>query len=375
MQCLPMRKPAFPKKGIKVETMMEWIKDIDIKAPDKNIFTNIKRGWDKIAKPLDSMGRFEEIYAGIGAIQGSEKPEIGPSAVIVMCADNGIVSEGVSQSDKSVTLACAKNIAKGRTVLGAMARSTGTKIIAVDIGIDSEETIFGAENLKVARGTKDFLKEPAMTEEETFAAIKTGIELVKKYEGQGIRIFAAGEMGIGNTTTSACIISAMLGTDPSYTVGYGAGLSDKGLQRKEEVVREALKKYKSEKKESERVLNILSNVGGLDIAGMAGVFIGGAICKVPVIADGIISMTAALVAECICPGTKDYVIASIRSKEQAYDLVAKALGKTPVIDAGMAVGEGTGALMMLSLLKITDRVYKESGAFEGSGVEQYEHLH
>ena len=341
----------------------------EIELPDKNIEQEIQKNWDRVAKPLDGLGAFEGFSARIGAILGSPKIDIQKKAVIVMCADNGVVAEGISQSGQEVTAAVTENLGKRNTSVCKMAKAVGADVIPVDIGVCADHGFPGVLDRKVKKGTKDFLKEPAMTEAEALQAIETGMELVKECKAAGYTLLGTGEMGIGNTTTSAAMAAALLGAAPKTVVGRGAGLSDAGLARKTEVIAEALEKYQLQQNEPMR---ILCSVGGLDIAGLCGVFLGGAKYHMPIVADGVISAVAALTAERLCPGTKEYVIPSHKGKEPASALLMEALGLKPVIEAGLALGEGTGAVMMFSLLDMALTLYETGATFGDFEIEQYQ---
>ena len=219
------------------------MEELSVTGFDRGIYRQVKAKWDAVAKPLDSLGRFEEFLCRIGAIQGSVLPKVNKSRVIVCCADNGIVEEGVSQCGQEVTAICAENIAGGRSSVAVMAKQAGIDILCVDVGINSEGALQGVRNLKIRRGTRNFLKEPAMTFEETERAIQTGMNLVKESQDAGYEILAVGEMGIGNTTTSSAVTAAILRLPAETVTGRGAGLDDKGLLRKREVIRQALQNY------------------------------------------------------------------------------------------------------------------------------------
>lgn len=356
-------------KQIWTNLTKETLEKLMIDPPDKATYKAVKAGWDAIAKPLDGMGRFEEIAAQIGAITGDETLDLSRKAVLIFCADNGIVAEGVSQSGQEVTLAVAQSMAKKNSSVGRMAAYIGADTIPVDIGINSDMKIDGVLDKKIAQGTRDFIKEPAMSEEETLRAIASGMELVAKCKEDGYRILATGEMGIGNTTTSSAVAAALLGCESTLVVGRGAGLSDRGLARKRAVVEQAIAKYDLYHQDA---FTVLMKVGGLDIAGLAGMCIGGAICHIPIVLDGVISMVAALVAESMVSGVRDYVIASHKGKEPAVELLTRELHLHPVIDANLALGEGTGAVMMLSLLDTAMSIYREETTFADISIAQYE---
>lgn len=347
----------------------EELKSIKIAEPDKETEQIVKANWDGIAKPLDSLGRFETIVGRIGAIAGSPEINITPRAVIVMCADNGIVEEGISQCGQDVTARVASSMAKGTSCVCRMAKAAGADVMTVDIGINRNMTQAGIIHRKIAYGTKNFLKEPAMSEKEALQAIETGIEMVTECRHQGYKMLATGEMGIGNTTTGSAVTAALLGCRAEAVAGRGAGLSEEGLAHKYEVINKALEKYRLMRTDT---LGILSAVGGLDIAGLAGVFIGGAMFHLPVVVDGAISAAAALTAERLVPGVKEFMIPSHVSKEPVAGKIMEELGLFPVIDGEMALGEGTGAVMMFSLLDIVLSVYENRTSFRDINVNQYE---
>ena len=218
-------------------------------------------------------------------------------------------------------------------------------------------------------GTRNFAKEPAMTRAETLEAIAAGIEIVRGCKADGCRIIATGEMGIGNTTTSAAMVAAMLRCDVATVTGRGAGLNDSGLEKKIRVIESAIEKYDLYNKDT---FEILMTVGGLDIAGLVGVCIGGALYHIPVVLDGVISMVSALAAGRLLPGVTDFIIPSHEGREPAVALLCEALSVRPVIRASLALGEGTGAVMMFALLDMALSVYKGRTTFDDISVSQYE---
>ena len=333
---------------------VEELKKLKITPPDAKMYKKIRSNWDSVAKPLDGMGDFELLTAKIGAVLGDENIDISKKAVIMMCADNGVVAEGISQSGQDVTLAVAKSMARKASSVGRMAMTAGADTIPVDIGINSDESVKGLLQRKVRMGTRNFAKEPAMTRAETLEAIAAGIEIVRGCKADGCRIIATGEMGIGNTTTSAAMAAAMLRCDVGTVTGRGAGLNDSGLERKIRVIESAIKKYDLYNKDT---FEILMTVGGLDIAGLVGVCIGGALYHIPVVLDGVIT---------------DFIIPSHEGREPAVALLCEALSVRPVIRASLALGEGTGAVMMFALLDMALSVYKGRTTFDDISVSQYE---
>lgn len=346
----------------------EELGQLKIEKPDDEIRKRVLGHWDAIAKPIDGMGRFETLTAQIGSIIGSDKIDITTKAVIVMCADNGIVEEKISQSGQEVTTAVAKAMAKKQSAVCKMAEVIGAKVIPVDIGINGNERIEGVRERKIRCGTENFRRKPAMTEEEAIRAIAVGIDMVYECRKKGYHIAATGELGIGNTTTSSAVAAALLKCEAGEVTGRGAGLSDEGLIRKRQVIDEAVKKYDLRNKDA---VAVLAAVGGLDIAGLTGICIGGAVYHMPIVLDGVISMTAALLAERIVPGTKAYFIPSHKGKEPAVAKLVGELEIEPVIAADMALGEGTGAVMMLSLLDMALHIYHSGATFSDVLIEQY----
>ena len=347
--------------------------ELKIDKPDKEYYSKIKMKWDKISKPLDSLGDFEEIICRIGAIRGTEAPKLDKKVLVVMCADNGIVAEGVSQSGSDITAAVAAALGKGISSANTLAKKAGAEVMAVDIGIDCDEEIAGVINKKVSRGTNDFLKEPAMTPAQTLKSIKAGMDIAKHLTDAGADIIATGEMGIGNTTTSTAVICAMLELDPADVTGRGAGLSHQGLFRKIMVIRNALMKYSfPQENEKERAFEILRTLGGLDIAGLVGLCIGAARCHIPIMLDGVISTCAALLAKAIAPGTEEYMIASHAGREKGNSFTLSGLGLKPLLNGNMALGEGTGALMAFPVLDMALDFYNNAAKFADYQIEDYE---
>lgn len=331
-------------------------------------FNKIKSNWDKIAKPLDSLGKLETLVAKIGAIQKTEHPLCNKNCLVVLCSDNGIVQEGISQSDQSVTRICSENIAAKKTTVGIMAKQIGCDIFTFDVGINYPKKIKNVFNKKINLGTKNFVKQSAMTKKEVENAFLIGKKIVSNCKKNGYKVICVGEMGIGNTTTSAAITASLLKLDSKKTTGYGAGLNKEKLKKKIEVINTAIKKYDLTNKDA---LSVLEIVGGYDIAVMVGIFLASKEFNMPIILDGVVSITAALVAEKIKKGTIEYLIPSHISREKTGKILCKQLKLYPIIDADMALGEGTGAILALGILKTAIEVYEKSITFTESKVQQY----
>jgi len=322
--------------------------------------------WDHIAKPLHSLGHLEDMITRIAAIQDTADVCIDKRCALVFCADHGVVEEGVSQSGSEVTALVARSIVQGTANVNLMASAAHADVYAVDMGM--HEIVPGTIDRRIACGTKNMAKGPAMTRVQAQYALQAGIDLVGEMKEKGYRLIATGEMGIGNTTASTALCCALLAFSPEKMVGRGAGLSDAGLERKRCAICRALEVNRPDPNDP---LDILAALGGFEIAGMAGAFLGGAQHHVPVVIDGVISAVAALIAARICPEAKEYMLPSHMSREPAAAVIMQELGLTPVIHADMALGEGTGAVALLPLLDMALRVYHGPHTFDDLGMEAY----
>lgn len=347
-------------------TLEEVLKQIE--PANEQAMVDSKLRWDSIAKPLNSLGKLEEAVIKIAGITGTHQVNIDKKALVIMCADNGVVAEGVTQTGQEVTAIVAENFLQKKASVSIMAQYANADIFPVDIGIATDTNII---NKKIAYGTKNFAKEPAMTYEEAIQAIQIGIEMVAKLKSQGYQIIATGEMGIGNTTTSSAIASLLLNKSVEEVTGKGAGLTSEGLKRKIEVIKEAILLHNPDKRDA---IDVLSKVGGFDIGGLVGIFIGGAINHIPIVMDGFISAVAALTAIRINPLVKDYILPSHVSKEPAAGLILKELGLEQFITCDMCLGEGTGAVAIFPILDMAVDVYKKMSTFEQIKVEAYQPL-
>lgn len=339
-----------------------------IKPVDEISIKNAKFRWQTVAKPLNSLGLLEKAVVKIAGIQGNANVDISKKAVVIMCSDNGVVEEGVTQSPCEVTAIVTENFAKGDTSVCKMASVVNADIFPIDIGVARDLTEKGVINRKIAYGTNNMTNGSAMTVNQAKEALLVGIEAVKDLKEQGYNLIATGEMGIGNTTTSSAIASVLLELDVEKVTGRGAGLSSDGLTRKINAIKEAIKVNNPNKDDA---LDVLAKLGGYDIAGMAGTFLGGAIYNVPIIVDGIISSVAALVAARICPLAKQYMLASHVSKEPAGQAVMNELELQPFLTCEMCLGEGTGAVASMPILDMAVNVYTQMSTFEDIKVEQY----
>ena len=328
-----------------------------IKPAEKSYEEQAKRRWKTVAKPLFSLGKLEDAVIRMAGIRRE--------------ADNGVVSEGVTQTGQEVTAIVADNFTKCATSVCIMAETAGVDLFPIDIGMVTDVPSVTDLEDKVMYGTKNMAMEPAMSREQAAQAVLIGIRKVKELAEQGYDLIATGEMGIGNTTTSSAVVSVLLDESVENVTGRGAGLSSEGLNRKIRAIERAIEKHQPDK---EDILDVLSKVGGLDIAGMTGAFLGGAIYHIPVLIDGFISSVAALCAVRMVPETADYILASHCSGEPAGRMVLEELRLPYLIDAKMSLGEGSGAVAAIPLLEMGVNVYRKMSTFEEIKVEQYEEL-
>ena len=324
--------------------------------------------WQSIAKPLYSLGLLESVVVRLAGMQGTPDVDISKRGTVVMCADNGVVAEGVTQAGQEVTAIVAVNMTTQATTLCHMSKLANSDVIPVDIGICTPVPDGVLDRCVIRGGTRNMAKEPAMAREDCEKAILAGAELAMELKKKGYKLLATGEMGIGNTTTSSAVASVFLNCPVPEMTGRGAGLSTSGLQRKINVIEQAIDLHSPD---SGDPLDVLSKVGGLDIAGLTGVFLGGASCGLPVLIDGFISGVSALAAMRICPMSAEYMIASHMSREPASQRVLEALGLRPLICADMCVGEGTGAVAAMPLLDMSIAVYKGMSTFDDINIDAY----
>lgn len=339
-----------------------------IKPPDIHSAELAEMRWSKIAIPLDSMGLLKKAVVSVAGMQRKSDVCIDKRAVIVMCADNGVVAEGVTQTGQDVTAVVAENMTRNASSVCIMSKIAGADVIPVDIGICRPVCDGVLDRCVMRGGTHNMAERPAMSAQDCERAIMVGAELAFELKAQGYTLLATGEMGIGNTTTSSAVASVLLKRPAEEMTGRGAGLSTQALKRKISIIKKAIDLHSPD---PQNAIDVLSKVGGLDIAGLAGVFLGGAACGLPVLLDGFISSVAALAAEHVCPGSKRYMLASHVSKEPASAIVLDALGLEPLINAQMRVGEGTGAVAAMPLLDMAIAVYKEMGTFGDINIEAY----
>ncbi len=327
--------------------------------------------WDSIAKPLKSLGLLESTVNRLAGILRTEEVNIDKRCVVVMCADNGVTEQNITQADPIVTSIMAENFAKGTTTVCRMAQFINCDVFPVDIGINSNISAKGLINKKIMYGTKNFSVQPAMSRDQAIQAIETGIAIAERLKQEGYTLIATGEMGIGNTTTSSAIASVLLGKSAAEMTGRGAGLDEEGMKRKISAIERGVALHAPNPKDA---IDVLSKVGGLDIGGLAGLILGSAALSTPVLLDGFISGVAALVAVRICPDCADYLIPSHLSAEPAAKIISDHLGFSPLIRAEMCLGEGTGAMAALGLIDMALHTYRSAITFREIDIEAYVHF-
>ena len=338
-----------------------------ITPPDEAARAAAHAHWAGLAKPLGGLGALETLLEDAAALTGSAALNVSRRAVLVLCSDNGVVAQGVSQTDQSVTRAVAENLAARRTSVCQMARTAHCDVVPVDMGM-AGDPVPGVADCRIAAGTADFTQGPAMTRAQAVEAVGRGIRLVQEQKAAGVQLLATGEMGIGNTTTSSAVAAVLLGQPVERMTGRGAGLSDEGLARKVDAICRGILRNKPDPTDP---LDVLAKLGGFDLAGLCGVFLGGALEGVPVVMDGFISGVAALCAVRLCPAAEKAVFASHCSAEPAARIVLEALGKAPIITAGLHLGEGTGAVASIPLWDMALAVYGGCYSFAEGGIAPY----
>lgn len=340
-----------------------------IRPLNKEASQAAKRHWDLICKPLASLGRLETLLIQLAGIQGKEEVDLDKKAVLTFCSDNGVVAQGISQSDQSVTSTCAGSLLRHQASVSVMAGACGADPYVIDVGMASP--VEGVLDRSLARGTQDISVGPAMTRDQAIQALQVGFDLVGQAKEKGYKIIAEGEMGIGNTTTSAAMAAVLLDLPVKQVTGRGAGLTDEGLDRKNKVIAKAIQVNQPDPKDP---VGVLAKLGGFDIGAMAGACIGGAYYRVPIVMDGLISGVAVLLASRINPLVKDFVLPSHATREPAGAALLDNLDFHPIIHADMKLGEGTGAVCLFPILDLAGAVYYRAASFSDNAMDPYEKL-
>ena len=331
------------------------MEEIKIPALDVQSMQAVHEGFAKMDKSAANLGKLEEMVAQFAGMTGGKLPEKLKSAMVLMCGDHGIAKYGVSAYPQEVTRQMINGYMRGTAGATVLARHAQADVFVCDAG-----TAFDLSDLpkvyqkKVAWGTNDFTQGPAMTREQAEAGLKAGLEMAELCIDQGYNLLYTGEMGIGNTTSTSAIVSAYLGVDPLLTVGRGSGINDERMKIKRQVVIDGLEKNKPVQGDA---MDVLCKVGGYDHAGLAGVIIGAARRRVPVMVDGVNATAAALLAYGLYPECRDYMLCSHLSSDISHKKMLEILRLLPIVDAGMRLGEGTGASLAIVILQAALDVY------------------
>ena len=321
---------------------------------------------DDLTKPPGSLGRLEEVARKLAAIQRTVRPIIRRKRVYTLAADHGVTEEGVSAFPREVTPQMVLNFLRGGAAINVLTRHVGAEIVVVDIGVDHDfGTPEGLVSAKVARGTGNLARGPAMSRAQAVSAVGVGVELAQRAAADGVDLLGIGEMGIGNTTPASALLAAFTGLPAEEVVGRGTGVDDAGLQRKARAVSRGLEVNRPDPADP---LDVLAKVGGLEIAGMAGVCLGAAAKRVPVVVDGFIATSAALVAARLAPAVRDYLFLSHLSQERAHALMVEHVGQAPLLVLELRLGEGTGAALAMSLIEASAKILTEMATFGEAGV-------
>lgn len=337
-----------------------------IYEPHYSLGEKVQARLDNLTKPRGSLGRLEELAKQVVIITGRERPRVERKVILTLAGDHGVVEEGVSAFPKEVTPQMVLNFLRGGAGINVLSRHTGCRVVVVDIGVDYDfGDMPGLVRRKVGRGTKNMAKGPAMTPGEAVSAIETGISLAGEMAKEGVDIIGTGDMGIGNTTPSSAIVAAITGEAVARVTGRGTGIDGQSLARKVQVIERALEVNRPNPKDG---LDVLSKVGGFEIGGIAGIILGAASHRLPVVIDGFISGAGALIAYLLQPRVKDYLIASHCSAEQGHMVVLDFLGLNPLLDLDLRLGEGTGAALGISLVEAAVKVLNDMATFGEAGV-------
>lgn len=347
-----------------VEKMKDQLHKIQPVCRDS--MADAERRVDRLIKPQGSLGDLEKIYIQLAGIQRNIHPDVDEKAIIVCAGDHGIIEEGVATSKKEITLIQVNNMIRGVTGVCALSKQVGAEVVVVDVGIDAkdEDIHQNVVNKNVMKGTHNFYREKAMSYEEAIASVQAGIDVALDKVKTGVKLLGTGEMGIGNTTPSSAIVAVITGKTPEEVTGVGANLPLDRLAHKVKIIKDSILKHQPNPEDG---FDVLSKVGGLEIGGMAGVMIGGAISGVAVVVDGFISTAAAVLACTIEPKVKDYLISSHGSMEPGARIGADYLGLKHYLQLDMRLGEGTGAVLMFNIIDAACHMNRHMLTFEEAG--------
>lgn len=329
---------------------------------DRSAMTAAEEYQARLAKPPGSLGRLEEISIQLAGITGRVHNALNKKQLLVFAADNGVVAEGVSSAPQSVTKQQTINLMRGKTGAAVLAKHFGCGLTVCDVGVNADIYESTVLNRKIAYGTQNICTGPAMTREQTLQAILTGAEIARTVDAD---VIGVGEMGIGNTTTSSAVLAVLLGTDVEAVTGRGGGITEESFRKKKAVIRTAIEVNRPDRDD---VVDVLSKVGGFDLAAMCGAFLGAAAARRPAVIDGLISAAAALCAVRLCPNVRGYLVPSHASFEIGYRLAMEAMDLRPLFDLGMRLGEGSGCPLAFQVLDAACAVINDMATFDEAGI-------
>ena len=341
-----------------------------IKPLDESAMRAARARQDTLTKPPGSLGRLEELSIQLAGMKANPFPSVEHKAVIVMAADHGVAREGVSAYPSDVTAQMVLNFVRGGAAINVLAHQARARVTVVDIGVNADfEPLPRLVRRKVMCGTRNMAQGPAMRREEAEQALQVGLDVLNEESAHGLDLVATGDMGIGNTTPSSAIAALMTGLPVAQVVGRGTGIDDAGLERKIKVIEQALEVNQPDPNDA---LDVLQKVGGLEIAGLAGVMIAAASRRIPIVVDGFISTASAMVAVGLAPGVRQYLISSHQSVEIGHQAMLKHLNLKPLLDLNLRLGEGTGSALAFHLVEASVRILREMATFEEAGVSDKE---
>jgi nicotinate-nucleotide--dimethylbenzimidazole phosphoribosyltransferase len=339
-----------------------------IKPLDEKAMAEAKMRQSSLTKPRGSLGQLESLSIQVAGIKGNPRPRIVHKVIFTLAGDHGVTKEGVSAYPSEVTPQMVYNFIGGGAGINVLARHVGARVVVADLGVASKiERHRDLIDKKVAMGTQNMAKEPAMSREQAIRSLEAGIELVEDDLPKGIDILGTGDMGIGNTTSSSAIAAALTGADVATVTGRGTGLDDEVWRRKVEVIQKALEINRPNQNDA---IDVLSKVGGFEIGGIAGVILAGAKYRIPVVIDGFISGAAALIATSLSPQVKPYLIASHQSVEPGHKIILEHLDLKPLLNLDLRLGEGTGAALGIFLVEASLKILDEMATFAEAGVSE-----
>lgn len=337
-----------------------------IPLPDEDVAAQTQRLLDGKTKPRRSLGRLEEVACRVAAMRAEVMPRLPEKAIVVMAADHGVAVEGVSAYPQEVTRQMLLNFARGGAAINVLARHAGARLVVVDMGVAGEPVVApGIVARRIAPGTQSLLRGPAMSRAQAVRALEVGIALARELVASGVTLLGTGEMGIANTTAASALIAVLASVPVERATGRGTGVDDAAWTHKVGVIRTAIETSRPDRDDA---LDVLAKLGGFEIAGLAGLVLGAAAARVPVVLDGLIASAAALVAVRLSPRVRGFLLASHRSVEPGHGPLLDALGLAPLLDLELRLGEGTGAALALGLVEAALRILHEMASFADAGV-------